>query len=67
MSKARDAGRSFAYDAKECNAAQARFRCNPEGRGFAGAMRRREALVQNDCTARLTSCLTPAKPRRDRV
>ncbi|WP_173063824.1 hypothetical protein [Sulfurimicrobium lacus] len=67
MSKARDEGRSRAYDAEERNAAQVRFRCNPEGRGFAGAMRRREALVQSDCTAHLTSCMAPAKPRRDRV
>ncbi|MEN6587128.1 MAG: hypothetical protein ABFE02_13905 [Sulfuricella sp.] len=65
--KARDEGRSRAYDAEERNAAQACFRCNPKGRGFADAMRRREALVQNDCTAHLTSCPAPAKPRRDRV
>jgi hypothetical protein len=36
--KARDAGRSWDYDAKERNAMSARFYRNPEGRGFAGGL-----------------------------
>jgi hypothetical protein len=36
--KARDAGRSWDYDAKERNAMSARFYRNPGGRGFAGGL-----------------------------
>ncbi|WP_173063280.1 hypothetical protein [Sulfurimicrobium lacus] len=65
--KARDEGRSRVYDAEECNAAQARFRCNPEGRGFAGARQEVRRAVQSFCTSASRRRMAPAKPRRDRV
>src|SRR5690349_21240500 len=38
MIMARDAGRSWDYDAKERNAMSARFYRNPLGRGFSGGL-----------------------------
>ncbi len=62
--KARDEGRSVAYDAEERNAASARFCRNPKGAGFAGGLLRCAPCEGNDHSLRRTPCIPPRKTER---